>query len=156
MEIFELEIQLAAILTNLCKGNEFCPNKLTPPPPDRLKSQLSTTLRVRFSRSLCILVWSCQIRDSLRVVPELPSLSTVYGLFHPLFCHSGHQFIHCPQVHRRLKLYERQYSAISPSVLNIILSRKKLSPIVRLMVPKGCSDKHFLLSIFFSSIWSLK
>lgn len=56
----------------------------------------------------------------------------------------------------RLKLYERQYSAISPSVLNILLSRKKLSPIVRLMVPKGCSDKHFLLSIFFSSIWRLK
>ena len=70
------------------------------PPPDRLKSQLSNPLRVRFSRSLCILVWSCQIRVSQRVVPELPSLSTVYGLFHPLFCHSGHQFIHCPQVHR--------------------------------------------------------
>ena len=69
-------------------------------PPDCLKSQLSNPLRVRFSRSLCILVWSCQIRDSQRVVPELPSLSTVYGLFHPLFCHSGHQYIHCLQVHR--------------------------------------------------------
>ena len=79
---------------------EKCLTFRTVPPPDRLKSQLSNPLRVRFSRSLCILVWSCQIRDSQRVVPELPSLSTVYGLFHPLFCHSGHQFIHCLQVHR--------------------------------------------------------
>lgn len=87
-----------------------------------------------------------------------PSGSVIWpasGASAPSFCHPGHQLAHRPHIHALRMLYARQYRAISPSVLNILRSRKKPSPIVRLMVPNGYSERHLRLSIFLSSMWSL-
>ena len=56
---------------------------ISTPPPDRLKSKFFNSLRVRLSRSLCVLSDSCQICDSQRVVCDIPLRSMVCRGFPP-------------------------------------------------------------------------